>query len=58
MKVVAAALVTVAGRRVGRCCCRVWDRWGRRLQRTSSGGRAPVVVVAPGLGLGLGLVAG
>ena len=30
MKVVAAASVTVGGRRAGRCCCRVWDGWSRR----------------------------
>ena len=29
MKVVAAALVTVGGRRAGRCCLRAWDGWGR-----------------------------
>ena len=29
MKVVAAASVTVGGRRAGRCCLRAWDGWGR-----------------------------
>ena len=29
MKVLAAALVTVGGRRAGRCCLRAWDGWGR-----------------------------
>ena len=29
MKVVAVALVTVGGRRAGRCCLRAWDGWGR-----------------------------
>ena len=28
MKVVAAASVTVRGRRAGRCCLRAWDGWG------------------------------
>ena len=28
MKVVAAASVTVGGRRAGRCCLRAWDGWG------------------------------
>ena len=27
--VVAVALVTVGGRRTGRCCLRAWDGWGR-----------------------------
>ena len=58
MKVVAAASVTVGGRRAGRCCHRAWDGWGRMSSRTPSGGRARVAVVAPGLGLGLGLAAG
>ena len=30
MKVVAAASVTVGGRRAGRCCLRALDGWGRR----------------------------
>ena len=29
VKVVAAASVTVGGRRAGRCCLRAWDGWGR-----------------------------
>ena len=29
MKVLAAASVTVGGRRAGRCCLRAWDGWGR-----------------------------
>ena len=29
MKVVAAASVTVRGRRAGRCCLRAWEGWGR-----------------------------
>ena len=29
MKVVAVVSVTVGGRRVGRCCLRAWDGWGR-----------------------------
>ena len=29
MKVVAAVLVTVGGRRAGRCCLRAWDGCGR-----------------------------
>ena len=48
MKVVAAASVTVGGRRAGRCCLRAWDGWGRMSKRTSSGGRARAAVVAPG----------
>ena len=58
MKVVAAASLTVGGRRAGRCCLRAWDGWGRMSERTSSGGRARAAVVAPGLDLGLGLAAG
>ena len=58
MKVVVAALVTVGGRRAGHSCLRAWDGWGRILQRTSSGGRARAAVMAPSLGLGLGLTAG
>ena len=58
MKLVAVESVTVGGRRAGRCCCRVWDGWGRRSHRMSSGGRVRAVVVAPGLGLGLGLAPG
>ena len=30
-KVVAAASVTVGGRRAGQCCCRVCNGWNRRL---------------------------
>ena len=58
MKVVAAASVTVEGRRAGRCCPRAWDGWGRMSWRTFSGGRARAAVIVPGLGLGLGLAAG
>ena len=58
MKVVAVASVTVGGRRAGRCCRRAWDGWGWMSYRTSSGGRARAAVVAPGLGLSLGLAAG
>ena len=58
MKVVAAALVTVGGRRAGRCCLRAWDGLGRMSLRTSSGGRACSAVVAPGMNLGLDLAAG
>ena len=58
IKVAAVASVTVGGRRAGRCCLRAWDGWGRMSERTSSGGRAGAVVVAPGLDLGLGLAAG
>ena len=58
MKVVAAASVTVGGRRAGCCCLRAWVGWGRMSERTSLGGRARAAVLAPGLGLGLGLTAG
>ena len=58
VKVMAAASVTVGGRRAGRCCLRAWDGWGRMSERTSSGGRACAAVVLPGLDLGLGLAAG
>ena len=58
MKVVAAASVTVGGRRAGRCCRQAWDSWGRMSSRTSSGGRVHAALVAPGFGLGLGLAAG
>ena len=58
MKLVAAAPVTVGRCRVWRCCCRAWDGSGRMSERTSSAGRVCAVVVAPGLGLGLGLAAG
>ena len=58
MKVVTVALVTVRGRGAGRCCCQVWDGWGRRVYRTSSGGWRRAVAVALGLGLGLALAAG
>ena len=51
-KVVAAASVTMGGHRAGSCS------WGLRSYRTSSGGRVRAVVVAPGLGFGLGLAAG
>ena len=58
MKVVAAASVTVGGRRAGRCCLWAPGGWGQMSWRTSSGGRARAAVVAPGLDLGLGLAAG
>ena len=58
MNVVAAASVTVGGRRAGHCCLRASDGWGRMSWRTSSGGRACAAVVAPGFDLGLGLAAG
>ena len=56
--VVAAAFVTVEGRRAGCCCLRAWDGWGRMSEGTSSGGQARAAVVAPGLSLGLGLASG
>ena len=57
MKVVAAASVTVGGRRAGRCCLWACDGLGRMSWSTSSGGRARAAVVAPVLDLGLGLAA-
>ena len=60
MKLSAAAADMAGERHAGRCCCRAFCDGGRgsRLYRTSVGGWAWIVGLAPGLGLGYGLASG